>query len=143
MDNLPWRLSTRQWSDSRVRATFSRPRAASKRCSQLDVLAASSRRCCKMEIAMGMSSGVVILMLVYSPIVIFTGAGSCSTMDTSSVTTRFSVATFSNPARNSAGLITCTQHRSLCLALICWPNLDTRQRGVPMPCTRATWWPVC
>mmetsp|Transcript_19288 Transcript_19288/g.46584 ORF Transcript_19288/g.46584 Transcript_19288/m.46584 type:complete len:250 (+) Transcript_19288:122-871(+) len=60
-----------------------------------------------MEEAIGMSSGVVSLMFVYSPTVILTGAGSCSMIETSSVTSSFSAATFAKPFLSRSGRITC------------------------------------
>mmetsp|Transcript_49533 Transcript_49533/g.112443 ORF Transcript_49533/g.112443 Transcript_49533/m.112443 type:complete len:279 (-) Transcript_49533:22-858(-) len=54
-----------------------------------------------------MSSGVVSLMLVYSPAVSFTGRPSCSMIDTSSVTCQLSSFAFLKPSRRRLGLITC------------------------------------
>mmetsp|Transcript_30523 Transcript_30523/g.65499 ORF Transcript_30523/g.65499 Transcript_30523/m.65499 type:complete len:252 (-) Transcript_30523:201-956(-) len=77
-----------------------------------------------MASATSMSSGVVIFRLVYSPLVSFTGSPSCSMTETSSVTSRFSSATFLKPFNRFSMLMTCgvCTSQSLDRSMVRWTN---------------------
>mmetsp|Transcript_1183 Transcript_1183/g.2681 ORF Transcript_1183/g.2681 Transcript_1183/m.2681 type:complete len:289 (+) Transcript_1183:205-1071(+) len=98
-----------------------------------------------------MSSGVVTLMFVYSPSVSLTFSPSCSTNETSSVTSKPSFSAFSNPLRNNSLRITCgvwASHNSFRFGVLSTKASDSptaclivalvRTASRAAPCSRAS-----